>query len=416
MFSPILGHADYSLVRPDSPEHITGDPETVTLDHGIQQQPSATSHNEVPALTPAAWGTGWQCPAMMVGFMICGALLAHGHHLYYTTLDCTRLTSIEQQTWATRIGTGLAFLSRAFLVAASYGVLVVGSLTPREDLDGAGNLLVVPMLIPITAVITPAAISVDLLIMSNRTFMPVPTVDFAANTTWDSWSTHFGAGLIEAPSSEISRLFDSYVYTAFANWNREDEQLSLYTSYSKLSGANAGFYVLHLLFGDMLHRQLRTGASGSFSEMLPDHSRPGMSITQTGLFACPDLWNSSAYETAQVTTGDTTSYCNKTLTRAIEDVSHNFTYSNFYSYNQRNLLAAYITSVGVTAACVAVGFLAMHRNGVSQDTLFSTVLLTTRNPELDDLAIGHCLGSDKISDAIGEVKLRFGQIEGDREY
>jgi hypothetical protein len=58
----------------------------------------------------------------------------------------------------------------------------------------------------------------------------------------------------------------------------------------------------------------------------------------------------------------------------------------------------------------------MHRNGVSQDTLFSTVLLTTRNLELDNLAIGHCLGSDKISDQVGKVQLRFGQIEGDREY
>jgi hypothetical protein len=185
----------------------------------------------------------------------------------------------------------------------------------------------------------------------------------------------------------------------------------------------------------MLHRQLRTGASGSFSEMLPDNSRPSM-VTQIGLFACRHLRNSPAYETAQVTTvRDTTRCRNKSLARAIEDLSHNFTYSvlslnsastsvnvtssflrkNFYSYNQRNLLAAYITSAGVTVACVAVGFLAMHRNGVSQDTLFSTVLRTTRNPELDNLAIGHCLGSDKISDEVGKVQLQYGQIEGDQD-
>jgi hypothetical protein len=116
--------------------------------------------------------------------------------------------------------------------------------------------------------------------------------------------------------------------TAFANWNRQDGEQSPYPSYSKFSGVNAGFYVLHLLFGDMLRRQLRTGASGSFSEMLPDNSRPSMSITQTGLFACPDLWHSSAYETAQVTTiRDTTRCRNHTLARAIEDLSHNFTYS-----------------------------------------------------------------------------------------
>jgi hypothetical protein len=118
VFSPILDHADYSPGRPESPEYTTVDSETVTPDHGIQQQPSGTPHHQPPALTPAAWGIGWECPAMMVGFMISGALLALGHHLYYHTLNGTRVTSIEQQTWATRIGTGLAFVSRAFLVTA----------------------------------------------------------------------------------------------------------------------------------------------------------------------------------------------------------------------------------------------------------------------------------------------------------
>jgi hypothetical protein len=118
MSSPILNHAAYNPLRPESLDHVAENSETITLGSEIQQEASNSPHNEAPALTPAAWGIGWQCPVMMVGFMISGALLALGHHLYYRTLDGTRVTSIESQTWATRIGTGLAFLSRAFLVAA----------------------------------------------------------------------------------------------------------------------------------------------------------------------------------------------------------------------------------------------------------------------------------------------------------
>ncbi|KAL2837254.1 hypothetical protein BJY01DRAFT_46869 [Aspergillus pseudoustus] len=589
MASTVHNHGDYNAVRPENPDHVTLDSGTVTLDPKTHpQQASNNPHDDGPALTPGAWGVGWNVPVMMVGFLISGALLALGHHLYYDTLDGTRVTSIEQQTWATRIGTGLAFLSRAFLVSA-VGIAAVQETwaTLRKKtvrlcgINSMFDVLNSPMaffswdlwrhaktltmlaifswLIPITAVITPATLSVDLLIISNTAQMEVPTVDFAANTTWNAWSTQYGPGLIEAPSPEISRLFaatsasinvlpasapplpnssyildfwgpsyrcerfsdavtidpslqdiwnseirdqisqnmtvyigsrpmthnntffvyaagsnplwnpanttqptelvcqlwnTSYVVglnfidgiealtpisttpTAFANWNTDDGQRSLDPSFSELSGANAGFYVLHMLFGDLLHLQLRTGMLGSFSQMLPDESRPSISITQTGLFSCPDVWNSPVYQMAQMTTiGDITLCRNRTLARAIEDLSHNFTYSvlslhsasttvnvtssfpqNFYSYNQRNLLAAYITSVGVTASCITVGLVAMHRNGVSQDTSFSTVLLTTRNPELDNLAIGQCLGSDKISDEVRNIQLRFGQIEGDREY
>jgi hypothetical protein len=40
------------------------------------------------------------------------------HHLYYDSLNDTRVHSINQQTWAIQIGTGFAFLIRFFLVAA----------------------------------------------------------------------------------------------------------------------------------------------------------------------------------------------------------------------------------------------------------------------------------------------------------
>ncbi|RDW86627.1 uncharacterized protein DSM5745_03269 [Aspergillus mulundensis] len=590
MSSPTASHTDYNPRRPGSPGHVPADLQTVTLDPEVlDQQASNTEHKDSPAPTPAAWGIGWQCPAMMVGSAVCGALVALGHHIYYNTLDTTRVTSVEQQTWAVRIGTGLAFISRAFLVAA------VGAAAAQETwatlrkksirLYGINNmfsilnnpmaflsldiwlyaktltvLAIVSWLIPLAAVITPATLSVRLRIASNETRMQVPTIDFALNTTWDSWMALEGTGRIESYlgySPDISRLFaatsvsisvlpvsaplpnssytldfwgpsyrcerlndvvaqdgsiqdiwnteisgdidpdftiyigtqpsqlnntifvyaagsnpvwnaenatqptelvcqlwnTSYVVSlnfsdgvqaltpisttpsAFANWSTEEATESAYKNKERV---NAGFHIVSMLFQDLLHRQLKTGATGSLRQEVTGHrsAQSSISITQTGLFSCPDLWNSSTYEDAQVTkTRDATRCRNKTLARAIEDLSHNFTYSllslnsantsvnvtssfpqNYFSYNQRNLLAAYIVSVGVTVGCVVVGFLAMHRNGISQNTSFSTVLLTTRNPELDGLAVGNCLGSDKMGVDVGKVRLRFGEIEGAGEY
>lgn len=68
--------------------------------------------------SPAAWGIGWQTPALVIGFFLSGVLLIVGHHVYYNSLNGTPVKSATQQTWAIRIGTGLAFLIKALFVAA----------------------------------------------------------------------------------------------------------------------------------------------------------------------------------------------------------------------------------------------------------------------------------------------------------
>lgn len=80
----------------------------------VYTSPQPVPHDEI---SPAKWGIGWWCPTLMVGSVICGAMLSVGHHLYYQSLDNTRVHSIDQQTWAIRIGTGFAFLNKTFLVA-----------------------------------------------------------------------------------------------------------------------------------------------------------------------------------------------------------------------------------------------------------------------------------------------------------
>jgi hypothetical protein len=207
---------------------------------------------------------------------------------------------------------------------------------------------------------------------------------------------------------------------------------------------NGGYYIIHKLFSGLIKHSIVIGSTGSLFDASPSTTvlaTSPLSVTQTSLWACPELWNSSDYTILNPASEKSTVLCrNKTLARALEDLSHNFTYSllslnaanttvpvrvsspqNFYSYNNRNLLLAYATALGVSVVCVIVGFLALWENGVSQGTAFSSVLVTTRNPELDQLAVGHCLGRDPIGKEIGEAKLRFGEIVeggsgGGREY
>lgn len=230
-----------------------------------------------------------------------------------------------------------------------------------------------------------------------------------------------------------------------ANWTFSEGQLS---SISPLTGIkpqpaytpNSGFHVTHLLFRGLLQRRVRVGATGNLvQESDSDGWGDSTSITQSGLFSCPEIWNSTIYGNLLQTGSPTPAQCRKgTLAAAIEDLSHNFTYSlfslnaantsvpvfasepqNFYTYNYRNLAAAYAAAVGVTVACVAVGFSALVKNGVAQNSAFSSILMTTRNPELDSLAVGNCLrGGDALGKNLGDVRLRFGEVvapEGDRD-
>lgn len=83
-------------------------------------------------------------------------------------------------------------------------------------------------------------------------------------------------------------------------------------------------------------------------------------------------------------------------------------YTNVFKYYEKNLWIGYSIVVVVTLAAIIVGGLALRSNGISSDTLFSRILVTTRNPTLDHLSRGACLGSDPFPRELEETKLRFG--------
>ncbi|KAI9765905.1 MAG: hypothetical protein M1840_007046 [Geoglossum simile] len=84
---------------------------------------------------------------------------------------------------------------------------------------------------------------------------------------------------------------------------------------------------------------------------------------------------------------------------------------NLYYYYAQSLWIGYALVVAAATACVVAGAYAIRENGVSSDTMFSRILVTTRNPTLDRLAHGACLGGDPFPKVLKQVKLRFGVLD-----
>lgn len=89
-------------------------------------------------------------------------------------------------------------------------------------------------------------------------------------------------------------------------------------------------------------------------------------------------------------------------------------FRNIYTYNWEKLVGVYSVGVFMALAICMLGFVALAKNGVVSDDSFSTFLLTTRNPTLDRLAAGACLGGEPLPRELQRLKFRFGVV-GERE-
>lgn len=84
-----------------------------------------------------------------------------------------------------------------------------------------------------------------------------------------------------------------------------------------------------------------------------------------------------------------------------------------WSYKPTWLVVSYFVAVGLTFAAIGVGLHAIASNGYAAQTNFSTFLATTRNPDLDGVAEGSCLGAWPMDKALRYTRLRFGQTVAD---
>ncbi|KAI1806498.1 hypothetical protein F4811DRAFT_132375 [Daldinia bambusicola] len=200
------------------------------------------------------------------------------------------------------------------------------------------------------------------------------------------------------------------------------------------------YHMYHYVFKSFLAGTILSNVGGelifqSDGAEATNHEASAAPLFQSGLTDCPEIWNSSSYQTASggPLAFKTSDRCTGgTLASAIENLSRNFTYSlltynnwrnfttevpitvptpkNFYYYNSRTLLSAYSVAIAITLLCVCVGFVALMKNGYTSSLSFSTVLLTTRNPDLDRLSMGNTLGAQPLPTRIRATKLQFGTL------
>ncbi|KAI7776108.1 hypothetical protein LA080_005833 [Diaporthe eres] len=87
---------------------------------------------------------------------------------------------------------------------------------------------------------------------------------------------------------------------------------------------------------------------------------------------------------------------------------------NAFVYRPRNLLISYISGVTATAICVVLGFICISKSSAEAfGTSFSTILRTTRNPELDRLVPPvETSGAEPLSKGLATIKLRL--IRGEK--
>jgi hypothetical protein len=82
-----------------------------------------------------------------------------------------------------------------------------------------------------------------------------------------------------------------------------------------------------------------------------------------------------------------------------------------FRYRASDLWAGYATVIAVTLIFVAIGLITLLENGIASDTGFSRIMVTTRNPTLDSLSVGACLGGDPFPAELKKTKLRFGVLD-----
>jgi hypothetical protein len=101
---------------------------------------------------------------------------------------------------------------------------------------------------------------------------------------------------------------------------------------------------------------------------------------------------------------DKLSYVQKMNHTAVEITSTTLV----FDYDQKTLLATYGVAIVFALFALGIGAWSFLDNKVSMKIGFLSTLATTRNPQLDDLAKGSCLGAEGTMGELMKLKVKFG--------
>ncbi|MCJ1268563.1 hypothetical protein MMC22_008451 [Lobaria immixta] len=187
----------------------------------------------------------WVPSVAMVAFFISGVSFAAGHHAYYSSLDGTKVRDDESQQWAIRFGTAFAFLvevslatavsiaqtQRAWTTVERKSVSIggidavfaatrdLGSFMSWEMLSRAklaSLLALICWCMPLSALVTPATLSVQAVSQTRNVEKVVSAIDFNNRANFAGFAAGYldpapnkgiiGGDLFTSPSPFISLL------------------------------------------------------------------------------------------------------------------------------------------------------------------------------------------------------------------
>ncbi|KAF2822427.1 hypothetical protein CC86DRAFT_448215 [Ophiobolus disseminans] len=92
---------------------------------------------------------------------------------------------------------------------------------------------------------------------------------------------------------------------------------------------------------------------------------------------------------------------------------HRSRYRVAFVYNSLRLWICYAPVILVTLAILLIGAWTVWEDGTTFSTGFARILATTRNPTLDEMSRGACLGNDPFPVELMQRKLQFGALQED---
>lgn len=155
------------------------------------------------------------------------------------------------------------------------------------------------------------------------------------------------------------------------------------------------------------------GPSGSYSQLTTEGTSVGSTpltthVNSTALRTVPQL----GAEVEKMVQGMVVSLlADRSLVYAatVNSTCNSSHTHNIYHYNARTLVGVYAATAALAWLMVGLGAVALVQNGVAHDTSFSSFVSSTRNPRLDRLFRGACLGKNPLRKELGKTKFMFGE-------
>ena len=156
--------------------------------------------------------------------------------------------------------------------------------------------------------------------------------------------------------------------------------------------------------------------AGSVSKTQNDHVDYGSQIQNTPLVAAGDDWlveRDLAAGIPQMMMNLTVSTLSFSTSRTASTCTANLV-DSAYIYSPLWLLMPYAVALALALIALGIGLSAIHSTGIATGSTFSQILVTTRNPALDELAAGAGLSS-RDSEWVKEQRIRLGELRSEQE-